>query len=424
MTGERHSSAAALEHARRLVAAAGARVSVERLAGREVALVKAGSELRGPCPLCARGAARGPRAVEPVKGRRKGKGRSESFAVKGDRWRCYRCGLFGDVVDLERELRGGTTVEAARRLAGDEPLPATVTPRAKPRPEPEGPSASARLAAELWREARPAAGSLVETYLAARGIVPAVIAAALGNLRFHPAAKWFWCDRSRRWATAPAMIVLVVVAGPDGRPRATGGVHATYLAPDGRAKASAEDAPAKVMWGPQTLDGRPGGTWLIGPSLEGHAGDGLAVGAEGIETGLSLASLHWLRTGSLTRCWAALSLDRLQGRLLRDEARCVDLVALTPDPERPAFTWPGVERVRVGVDRDMSPLAVRARTGRGKAIEMELGPEARARICARLTVAAWRAAGASEARAVAPPPGMDFNDELRRVRARERVVTA
>lgn len=405
----------ALEIVRAAVEAARNRVSIEALAGRATKLTKG----RGACPLPGCHAVAKP---AEAKRRKKKALRSEPFEVRGGRFRCYKCDQHGDVVDLEQLLRGGTILEAARRLTGMTELPKPTRPPARERPDGGRSETTARIAAEIWRGGVPAAGTLVETYLAARGIVPRVIAAAVRQLRFHPAAKWRFDDASRRWITAPAMVALVVVAGADGRPVATGGIHATYLAVDGSGKAESEEAPSKIMWGPQSLDGKPGGAWLIGPSLEGHEGDGLAVGAEGIETSLSLASLHLMRTGALPRAWAALSLDRLQGRLLKDEDRCVDLAGLTPDPERPAFTWPGVWRVLVGVDRDMSPIAVRGRTGRGKPVDVELAAEARARICARMAAAAWRAAGAAEARSIAPPPGKDFNDELRRVRARERAV--
>ncbi|MDP3405060.1 MAG: hypothetical protein Q8S03_10250 [Brevundimonas sp.] len=401
-------------------AEARARVSLEALAGRATTLKRG----RGLCPLAGCKARVKPSgASEPATRKKRKSAASDPFWVKGDRWGCHKCGEHGDVIDLEQALRGGTPAEAARRLLGMTELPAATAPARKASRD-DGPSATARVAAELWRGARPFAGSIGEVYLRARGIAAEVVAACAGNLRFHPRAKWWWNDQTRAWAFAPAMIALVVVAGPDGRPVATGGVHATYLTADGLAKAESEDAPSKAMWGPQGRDGKPGGTWLIGPSLAGHAGDGptlegLAVGAEGIETALSLATIHLRRTGSLPRAWAALSLDRLQGRLAKDDQKRVQADAPQADPDKPAFTWPGVARVRIGVDRDMSDLTLKAVTRRGKTCDVVLDAEARARLCARLSAAAWKAAGAVDVRAVAPSPGCDFNDELRRVLAVE-----
>lgn len=377
-------------------------ITVEDLAGKETDLVKAGSERRGQCPLCGAGKKKSPTA---------------HFAVKPAKqtWRCYGCERFGDVVDLEQALRGGTLVEAARRLTGDAPLPARTN---KPEPRPqrdEGPSASDRTAEALWRQSRPIMGTPAERYLIARCIHPAVIAASASALRFHPNAKWGWDEATGQTINAPAMLVQVVTAGPLGETVPTGGIHCTYLARDGRAKAAL--APAKRMWGPQHVAGVMGGARLIGPAqatAPRRAGAG-----EGVETILSLISLEYSRTGEIRQAFAALSLDRLQGGLLRDNEGCIDPYAPQANPERPPFTWPGPwDDAMVAVDRDMSPLRVKARTPRGRTCEFTLEAETRARLCARLAGAAWKAAGSAQVRAVAPSPGSDFNDELRRLVAR------
>jgi hypothetical protein len=69
---------------------------------------RSGSSIVGKCPL-----------HQEVHG--------ASFAVYPDegRWQCYgKCGCFGDIIDLERLIGGGTLVEAATRLNGGE-LPTT-----------------------------------------------------------------------------------------------------------------------------------------------------------------------------------------------------------------------------------------------------------------------------------------------------------
>jgi hypothetical protein len=109
---------------------------------------------------------------------------------------------------------------------------------------------------------------------------------------------------------------------------------------------------------------------------------------------------------------AALSLGRLQGGWLLDQYG--RLAADTPeaDPASPALTWPGVREVIIAVDRDMKPVTVKARRATGGTYERELDGEMRARICAGLAEQAWRRAGANRVRTIAPPAGMDFNDEL------------
>jgi hypothetical protein len=375
----------------RPIAAAKAAVAVETLAGAVTKLRRAGSEQRGQCPLCGAAAksASPPFAVNPAK----------------QTWRCHGCGRFGDVVDLERELNGGSPVDAAKRLLGggyeSAPRPAFVA-----KPKAEGPTSSAHAAAEMWAAGKPLGGSLAERYLLGRGVDAAVIARVGDHLRYHPFALWGW---DGGYVKAPAMLARVVTSsGP------TCGVHATYLARDGRGKAAL--SPAKRMWGPQT-DGhdRPGGAWLIDP--ETHAD--LLV-AEGIETALSAATLLW-RRGEAWAVAAALSLNRLQGGMMRDAEGCADLVDPRGDPERPAFTWPGPlgapwRTVAIAIDRDTSPVRVKGRTGRGKPCDFTLDGEARARLCGRLAVAAWKPL-AAQVRAIAPPPGRDFNDELK---SRER----
>lgn len=395
---------AALEAVRRVVEEARRAVPVVDLAGREVRLRRAGREFRGPCPLCGAGAG--------------GKG-TPPFAASPEtgKWRCFACLDFGDVVDLERALRGGTVAEAARRLAGAPPGPAAQTERPAPTAKgPSEPSGSARIAAELLAGSRPVTGTLAERYLRARGIAPDVIACAAANLRYHPGAKWGWDGARREWIKAPALILPVVVAGPGGAPVPTGGVHATYLARDGQSKAALE--PAKRMWGPQSLDGRPGGAWLIGPR-----GTGALVVGEGAETVLSVVTLALAGSGEVMRACAALSLGRLQGGELRDGEGLIDPYRPRPDPERAPFVWPLPEgatawpEVLVAIDRDMSPVRVRARTPRGRLCDFLRDGEARARLCARLASAAWKSTGA-RVRVLMPPPGSDWNDELRRRAAR------
>lgn len=375
-------------------------VLIEDLAGRVVQLVRAGSERRGQCPFCGAGKAKSasaPFSVKPVK----------------QTWTCYVCDLHGDVVDFEQQLNGGTPVEAARRLVGVLPAGTSVA-RVPARPKaPEGPTAGDRIAAEILKETRSIDRTLVERYAAARGIPAEVMALAAPRLRFHPNAKWGWDDARRDWLKAPAIVLEVVIPGPDGSLVSTGGVHCTYLARDGRGKTAL--SPARKMWGPQGADGKRGVAWLYGDPRSAPMAR-LTVG-EGWETTLSRVALYPTRWPT-DAAMATLSLDRLQGGFLKDDDGCIDAFDPQPDPARPPATWPGRWNAVIAVDRDMSPIRIKARTGRGKPCDFELGGEARAQICARFAVRGWKTAGAYSARAEAPKPGMDFNDELRRRQAR------
>lgn len=392
----------------RLFEDARASVRLEDLAGREVKL-RGGNDKRGACPLCAAGQ----KSANPP----------FSVNVCKQKWTCYSCDEWGDVVDLERQLRGGTAAEAARRLTGGAPSDRPVH-RPPPRETVSGPTQSDMIAREIVGGCRPIEGTLARRYLVNRGIDPAVIRAAAPHLRFHPNAKRVWDPETVRWLTAPALVVCSVT--PAGW---TGGVHVTYLT------RSAEKI-EKRMWGPHhDREGRPGGAWLIGPE-----GRGPLSGGEGIETSLSWLTLEYRRSGEIGRAFAALSLHRLQGGVLKDDDRCVDFADPQPNPEMPAFTWPQPlpalaapsgwpadcgapwpmtgpwPEVVVLVDADMAQVKAKMRSGGMKArvVPVLLDARARARLCGRMAVRAWRAAGAPRVRAVAAPPGQDFSDVLMR----------
>jgi hypothetical protein len=370
------------------------KVSIEDYLKREsVKLVRSGKQMRGPCILC--------------------DGGTSKFKVEGERFYCFGCERHGDVVQLVAEHRKCEPYDAARWLVGED-VPVSAPAARKPA-APVGPSVSDKVAAEILADAKPFAGSLAERYLLGRGIHPEVVELAAANLRYHGSAKHHWDDAGGHWVRAPAMVAPVVThEGP------TGGVHVTYL--DRASGGKAGFSRSKLMWGAQMRNGLPGGAWLIGPLDCAGLGTDLVVG-EGIETSLSVATMAW-RKGLGIRAAAALSLNRLQGGLHRDADGCVDPWRPIGDPASPAFTWPSPPQdpwgeVLIAVDRDMSDIRVRARSGRGKAVDMRLTAEVRARVCGRLAVAAWKGAGAHHARAIVPPPCSDFNDELRRVLALE-----
>lgn len=358
---------------------------IEAVAG--TPLFRVGRRLRGECPNC---------------GASKGKKGGGAFSCEPDSriFYCFGCQQGGDVIDLERLLRGGTSREAAERLVG---AVVAQTDRREPvrraaPSEPVQPTSAEKIALALWREAAPEiTGTLAETYLLGRGLSPAIVAAIGRRLRFHPSAMWGFDEERRTWIRAPAMLAQAVTPGGW-----TGGVHATYLASDGRGKARLE--PAKRMWGPQVdREGRPGGALLIMAPIKAP----LVVG-EGIESSLSAAQLQ----GRPCRVAAALSLNRLQGGWLTDKWGRIDPSAITGDPEKPAFTWPGVGEVLVAVDRDMNPVVAKMRKLGGGTYRRPIDSEERARICAGLAIQAWRRAGAAKVRAIAPAAGRDFNTEL------------
>ena len=143
------------------------------------------------------------------------------------------------------------------------------------------PNRNGEYALELWAQCVPAHGTLVETYLAARGITVEIPDA----LRFHPGLKH---PDGGIW---PAMVALVT-RGTDAKPIA---IHRTFLKKDGTAKAP---VPRQKM--------------MLGPCAGGavrmtEPGELLCVG-EGIESVLSV-----LQEQTTPRpVWAALSTSGLK----------------------------------------------------------------------------------------------------------------
>ncbi len=156
-----------------------------------------------------------------------------------------------------------------------------------------------RQALEIWRRCVPAPGTLVETYLRARGITIPIPP----SLRYLAAAKY----------KPTGLILPAMVAGVqdlDGRVVA---VHRTYLSQDGTAKAGVRQP--KMSLGPVA-----GGAVRLG-----LAGRELAI-CEGVESALSFQQATGIAT------WAALSVPGVRSLVLPEE---ISAVVLGPDGDDP-----------------------------------------------------------------------------------------
>lgn len=181
-----------------------------------------------------------------------------------------------------------------------------------PRPLRTDRSASIWLVTRLWNEARPAAGTLVETYLRSRRLrLPPG-----DSLRFLP------CHRHiPNGSNHPVMIAAV----RNGAGRLMG-VHRTYLRADGTGKAAIE--PAKMTLG--QLAG--GAVQLTGACIA------MTV-CEGIEPGLAI----WTATGRAV--WPALSTGGLRRLILPALPLAADVtIAADADP-------PGLEAAEAAAAR-------------------------------------------------------------------------
>jgi putative DNA primase/helicase len=146
----------------------------------------------------------------------------------------------------------------------------------------------------IWQAAMPASGTLVETYLASRGL----------HLPLPPTLRFHAGLRHPSGGIWPAMVALVT-RGSDDTPLA---ILRTFLARDGRGKAPVE--PTKMMLGPCR-----GGAVRLGP-----IGPRLMI-AEGVESALSAMQ------ATSQVAWAALSTSGLRTLDLAGDVRDVVVLA-------------------------------------------------------------------------------------------------
>jgi putative DNA primase/helicase len=202
------------------------------------------------------------RARDCWRWRHKGSLAVEVSGPKRGLWHDHEAGQGGDALALIAHLRRTGLREAiqwGRTWLGDDAAP--VTPAPAPRPSTPAVAASRPMALRLWQEARPAAGTPVETYLRGRGLILEDAA----PIRFHPS-----CPRGDE--RLPAMVALMTDPAT-GEPC---GLHRTYLLPDGSDRL--RDAKGKAMLG-------NAGMIRLTPDDEITAGLGMA---EGIETALAV----------------------------------------------------------------------------------------------------------------------------------------
>lgn len=195
---------------------------------------------------------------------------SLSVAIAGRKagcWANHETGTGGGVLDLIRVATGRDDpinwLREFQFLDGSHDPESCSAPAPAPTPEPPRQAEnqdSIRLARQIWREGTSPSDTLVETYLASRGLALPPDA----PIRFHPA-----CPRGPE--RLPAMVTLMsdaITAEPCG-------VHRTFLRRDGTGKA---DGQSKMMIG-------NAGVIRLVPDDEVTTGVGLA---EGIETSLAV----------------------------------------------------------------------------------------------------------------------------------------
>jgi hypothetical protein len=217
-----------------------------------VALKRIGRELVGPCPRC---------------------GGSDRFSINPAKslWNCRGCGGRGnDALSLAMHIAGCGFREAVERLTG-EPSKVALMPRPYARRiQSSGERASRSEAAlTVWANAKDPRGSLVERYLAGRGLeLQGDIA---GNvIRFHSACPWR--DDNGALIGVPCMVALYRDIRSD-RPVA---IHRTALTTAG---GKLFGRGSRRAWGP-----------AAGAAVKLDADDAVSMGlvlGEGIESCLA-----------------------------------------------------------------------------------------------------------------------------------------
>ncbi len=149
-----------------------------------------------------------------------------------------------------------------------------------------------RQALRIWRRCVPAPGTLVETYLRARGITIPVPP----SIRFLPDAR-----HKPTGLNLPAM-----VAGVQDHAGRVVAIHRTFLSLDGTAKAGVREP--RMSLGP-----------VAGAAVRLARANGRVAVSEGVETGLSILQATGIPT------WAALSATNMASVILPPDIRNVIL---------------------------------------------------------------------------------------------------
>lgn len=332
---------------------------IAEVAARYVRLRRAGRALIGPCPICG------------------GSTRNGRFEARPDTgaWMCAVCLDGGDVISLVQKVEGLDFRGAVERLGGAVPESEESRARreaAQARRRADQEAASARWREEerrrvhkMWLEGQPIAGTAVEAYLAARGLV----VPAGAHLRALAEAPLY----GERPSDGPPPVLhagpamLAAITGPEDRFAA---LHTTWVDParPGRKVEVADPATGELEPAKKVRGSKKGGHI----ELVRHAAPMRLFIGEGIETVLSVwcalvqASSPLLEAASF---WTSVDLGNLGGPAAGTVAHPTLLTPTgrprrIPGPE-PAFDGPAImppESVREIIilgDGDSEPLLTR-----------------------------------------------------------------
>lgn len=300
-------------------------------------------------------------------------------------YHCFGCSAHGDCFAWLEHAEGYSFPEAVERLATEAGMIAgrdagprkQLAPVYAPPPDAEierrrRDQVRARCL-DLWRAARPAAGTVVEVYWLSRGLALPIPP----TIRYLPDHEYREIDRAtggkRVVGVFPVMLALMSHA------RRLTTVHRTYLRQDGLAKAPVPSA--KKLAGPP---GR-GAVWLTPPMP-------VTVLGEGIETSWAVRA----RVGERVGAAAGYSIGHIAGKGVGrgepyPEKPGRFLPSVVPDMDNPGLLLPDViEEIVLLRDADSKDMAsIDAQLARAAERFIRLG---------------------KRARIMTPPDGLDFAD--------------
>lgn len=317
-------------------------------------LVKQGTELIGPCPLC---------------------GGRDRFGInlRTGLFQCRKCGIRGgDQVALVREVLGLGFRDALQFLCGDAPASLDADTIARRRAaaaaaaENQEREAAAyrdraiREARRIWDQSLDGNRGVVRAYLSARGITPAMLPDLPRCLRFkldHQYQKWM----GGRQVDHSGPCMIAAVQAPSG---AVVAVHQTWVsmeAPHGK---------AVIMDGgkPLLIDGKPAAAKLVRGTKKGGAirlhtprGSDTLIMGEGIETTLTAMAANAVAGAAY---WAGVDLGNMAGKMQKVPGKQASgLPDMTDD--RAFFPPPWVRRLIFIQDGDSAPKPTRAKLESG-----------------------------------------------------------
>ena len=342
-------------------------------------LKRAGHELVAPCPACG--------------------GRSDRLQISPAKnvWICRGCGG-GDGIALIRLVLGCSLTSALDWLVGNAVVTISPEEQAKrDRDSAEKKARSEQLAARerarslaaanrIWAEGRPARGTLVQDYMALRGLPDLFDRVPLRALRFHPALTYYVSnpDRPSEYVgihTGPAMLASIVTSD-----RKLSSVHRTWLdlsQPKGKAVILHNGLPEKA----KKYRGHVKGCAIRLASPDSYT---TLVMGEGIET-TATALCADIPPGAAY--WAGADMGNMAGRMRKVMGLMHSGLPALDDPEDDAFVPPPWVTWLIYIqDGDSDPKVTRAK--------LECG----------LRRARARVPGLQRVSIVHPGPGVDLND--------------